>query len=197
MNGDLLGEYYRGAIGEEIGKLRTIRRAISAWRVGTEKELTEFVKHYKEEHGPLPEEIADDLGHESSMAGETERAMYGSLAVSVASVAENMVSAMCKHLKVHPVDKHGNRIKQPDWGAWKNALENRLKAKFSDLDGFDENRLARLLGNCSKHEAGLVNKKLAIAFTRKEGAVIEYENEKWDGMIDGTEAFLLALASKL
>lgn len=90
MKRELLKEYYRLAIGEEIGKLGTIRRAISAWRAGAEKELADFAKHYEDRHGALPEEIADELGHEFSMAGETERAMYAGLAVSIASVSENM-----------------------------------------------------------------------------------------------------------
>ncbi len=192
-----LSELYRLITKRHTDIVVLIDEAHRGWKQGADERLLNIVEGYRKEDIEISPSYLEQLNIESSLLQETERVMFAGLAVAIASVTENIVGGMCKHLNLPLVKSDGTRIERPNFGNKQTAIEKHLGIKFCRLTGFDGNRLARLLANCYKHSEGRVNQELAKAFRRTKGEVIAYEKENWGHMISETKLFLDGLGARL
>jgi len=181
----------------EIDRLEELRGAIQKWSDDAKAKLDKTINDYKTQHSVIPEGVWDSFGDRAFVDQDTERILYAGLASAVASCAEHVVENFCQRERVLLVNKAGKTINRPNWGHKKSALEQYLKVDFLDLEGFDLNKLARLLSNCFKHSDSCVDARLAERPGFTKGAKVEYEKQDWKKMIVGTGSFLLALAKKI
>ncbi len=193
-----LGDYYGLIIPDEIGKLKRVLQVIEQWERISDEELKKLQSESEKEHNELAEQYGyDPVNDEAFMLHQTARVMYANLAVTVATSAEVFVDCFCKAKGLTYLNKSGKPIDRPNWGHKKSVLERSLSVKFEDINGFAVNRKARVMGNCFKHNEGQANEEYVNRYGGESGAELEYDNEDWSDIIDGTRTFLLNLAGKL
>ncbi len=195
---ELEREYLRLVVQDEESRLLVLIDVIPTWQAVALDALTKraSVLRASKLDPDLRQTSEDDLGNDHDLVLQTVRALYASLAVSIASAAENYVGSICRRKNLL-VDAAGHPLARPDWGVKRQKLQDALAFNFDDLEGFVLNKKARLLGNCFKHSDGRRNEQLASQFGGTEGEVIEYENENWRDLIEGTGSFLHGIVSKL
>ena len=191
-------EFFQLLIPDDIHRLNRLLGAIGKWRALAEAEFrTLQTETDSSKASPGDEYGYDPIADEAFLTLATERALFGSLAVAIATIAETWVGQLCRARKITFVDSKGKPIVKPNWGHKKAALEKELGVTFEGMAGFPDNKRARLLGNCFKHHEGKVDADCAKHLSLKEEEEIEYEKQDWHAMIDGTRAFLLDLAGKM
>ena len=99
------------------------------------------------------------------------------LAVTVATSAETFVDRFCQAMQVSYQDKTGKPIDKPNWGHKKAALERALNVTFEDIDGFEMNCKARVMGNCFKHNEGKADEDFSKRYGGQVGDDLEYNTE--------------------
>ena len=135
-------------IPDHIDVLTRLHQGIQKWEALAADELRAFAKECEAAPEPSWENYGyDPVTEEAFMLHRTERAMFATLAVAIASTTEDLVGLFCDSLRIKP-------DRRPNWGNRKQALERTLKLRFDDLPGFALNKRARLLGNCFKHRSG-------------------------------------------
>lgn len=178
---------------DEINKLKRLHGVICRWREVADEELKEFERTNEQKrnsawaeygHGPVQDEAFILL--------ETERAMYASLGVAIASTAENLIIRIGE-VRGLPHSK-GNKT---DFSVALNSLRQATAEAVSDLPGYSGNQRARKLGNCFKHCEGKANEEFAAKYNVGIGETIEYEQEDWVSMIVDTETLLLEIIQRL
>ena len=189
----LLQEYYRLVVNGRVEQLRALLSVVPDWRGTAEKRIGGQMEELRRRLGELPSELHDDFGDEFSMLDTTQRDLYASLAVHVATAVESIFDSIC----------HRYSLALPAKATWRpargQAVENHLKLNCNDLPGIAEATLARVLGNCFKHSGGLVSDtpEALKVVGGKAGDVINYEKYDWRTIIERVGEFLHALTSKL
>ena len=187
-------DFFRLLVPDEIAKLPRLHQVILNWQAATTLELEHFEQHSKAKHQPWWDEYDyDPVREESVMLLETERAMFASLAVSIASTAEHFIVRLCKHRNVSLTDADG----ESDFGIICENFSKSIGVTVSSLPGYPGNQRARFLGNCYKHNGGMTDSRFAKKYKTTEGEIIEYETENWTAMIDETRALLFEICDRL
>ena len=80
----------------------TLHKAICKWQDIANQELQAFGEDVKQRWSPVWDEHGyDPVENEAATLLETERTMFASLSVSIASVVENFVFAVCQHFSIN------------------------------------------------------------------------------------------------
>jgi hypothetical protein len=186
----LLGEYYRLVVDGRVRQLLALLRAAKDWRGIAEERLHGEMADLRQRLGELPTEIREEFGDDFSMLDTTQRDLYASLAVHVASAVESIFDSICRRRSLSlPV--------KANWGQKRQAVENHLQLNCDDLPGMKEATLARVLGNCFKHSGGLLSDEAVKVGCGTKGDVIRYEDYDWRSIIGRVGDFLNDLTSRL
>lgn len=187
---------YEWFANDEAERLTRLLTAIGKWKTLAQDEFDSYVEAH-ERDGNIPDGLYDHFADEAFSLQNTERAMYGTLAVAIASFTEKFVGNICWSKQLAYVTKQGKSIARPTWGDKQRTIEQHLRIQFQNMPGFMGNRRARLLGNCFKHSGGKISQEYASAFGGSTGIEIEFENEGWPQMIEDTRTFLVELSKPL
>lgn len=194
-----LGDFYALIVPDEINRLRRVLTVIELWESISDAKLNNLAQRVSERE--LQEMVAeygyDYVNDEVFILHQTAKVMYANLAVTIAATAETLAGHFCRARQLSYEGNSGRPINRPNWGHKKAALENALNIQFENINGFELNRKARVMGNCFKHNDGQANEEFTKLYGGQIGDDIEYVTEAWGKIIDGTEAFLLELADKL
>jgi len=175
----------------ETEKLDRLRAAILKWQVISAEEFEHFRQRSEgQPASPMADYGYDPVGDEAFMLGQTERVMWASFAVAIASAVERLFGSICGTLELKLPAK-------PNWGQKKGAIENKLGIDFASLDGFSGATLARLLGNDFKHNSCTVGSEFSSYSGRQIGLEIEYEKEQWEAILCDAISFMCALVNRL
>ena len=175
----------------ETEKLDRLRSAILKWQQVANEEFEGYLKQCEAQPAsPMADYGFDPVGDEAFMFGQTGRVMWASFAVAISSTVEHLFGSICKSLQLTLPAK-------PNWGNKKDAIEKRLNLNFNSLAEFTNVTLARLLANCFKHNAGVVNAELSQHDGRSVDAEIEYEKEPWQTILADTKSFMTAVVDRL
>jgi hypothetical protein len=178
----------------EIDKLRRLYSAIVKWRGVAAEEFKEHEQNIEAKRSPQWDDYGyDPISEEAFSLGQTERAMFATLGVSIAATAENFIVRVCVDLGLECRDKGG----VTRFSIACKSIGERIGAKVTELPGYDENSRARLLGNCFKHNDGRRSEELVECCGGDPGDEIKYENEDWKTMIDKTNCLLCSIATRL
>lgn len=178
----------------EISKLERHLQAIDKWGNVAAEELRLFEEQCEGKKNDVWDEYGyDPIDDERMSLHETERVMFASLAVSIASSTESFIFAMCRIVGVEYTKPSG----ETDFGVAKSKLGSKFNLDIDKIDGYTANQRARILGNCFKHNGGRKNQKFVGKYGGELDQAIEYENEKWQAMIEGTETLFFRLAEML
>ncbi len=195
----------------EIGIMEKFLSTIEEWYGSVLKEVSD--KQSKMESAKNAHKYEwDDIDYELYMADKVKRVMYAGLAVALFAVAENFLFCLCVNAGIMKVEiekeKGGseirkikncksNEIERPNWGCYKNLIENNMSIQFNKIPCFESVNRVKLLNNCFKHSAGSINEDFVRAFGGSLGDDISYESEKWQELISGCQTFLTNLSDKL
>jgi hypothetical protein len=175
----------------ETEKLDRLRAAILKWQVISAEEFEHFRQRSEGQPAPPMADYGyDPVGDEAFMLGQTERVMWASFAVAIASAVERLFGSICDSLELPLPAK-------PNWGHKKGAIEKKLGIDLASVDGFSGATLARLLGNDFKHNSGTVSPEHSSYSGRQIGVEIEYEKEQWQAILGNAKSFMCALADRL
>ena len=175
------GTFYRLTIlpieEEELDRLHA---AILQWKALTHQQFTEFQQRVDAQRNPVWDQYGyEPVEDEAVMLLETERAMWATLGVSIASVAENFVIRVYNDRSV----PHRTKQHETSFHVASTRLNWILGSDICTLQGYAENQQTRMLGNCFKHTEGRTNKRYVDKFGGDTDLVIAYEREDWPRLI--------------
>lgn len=186
--------WFKWVAEREISKLERHMHAIGKWGDVAAEEVRLFEKECEGKKNDAWDEYGyDPVTDEMMSIHETERVMLASLAVSIASSAENFIFAICQAIRI----EHKKSSGDTDFGLAMSNLGNRYNLDIAKIDGYAANQRARILGNCFKHNGGRKNQKFVGKYGGELDQPIEYENEEWETMIEGTKTLFSCLSKML
>jgi hypothetical protein len=171
-NKRILDQWSVQAACEALGGLHaTITTAAQHAQESLESQYEEFLKDHQ---GDIPDTADEVWADEAFTLSLVRSAMYGGLAVAIASAAEKRVKAFVK--------KHRSA------GDSKDEAYDRLR----QMTGFSDYNRARLLGNCFKHCNGKASQEYVdkMADGTTVGQELNFVDQDWEAMIRGTQALL-------
>jgi len=193
------GDFYAVIIPDEIAKLKRVLEFIEHWERISDAKLKNLVQSESErEHHEIAAQYGYDyVNDEAFMLRQIAQTMYANLAVTVATSAETFIDRFCGTKGLSYKNKSGKEIEKPNLGHKKRALEKVLNVRFENIDGFEMNRKARVMGNCFKHNDGCADEEFSKRYGSQKGEALEYDTEDWGRIIEDTKTFLLNIAEKL
>ena len=173
--------------------IRHLLDATAKWKDVAHEELRDWQRTLEEKED-VAEYHWNNVANEAYMVEKTERLMYANIAVSLFALSEDFLRVLCLNLDATEIHRRIKDIARPNWGHFRNILEQECGIKYDKIEHFDTMDRVRLFNNCFKHNSGRPNDE----YRRKYGGdyieEIEYEKEDWDTIISNCEAFLLELA---
>ena len=174
---------------DECAKLRSILNAIEKWEgiAGVEWQASE--PDTSKMNDLQAQWAAEHFNDQAFMIYQTKQAMLSGFAVTIAASVENFFGALCDDLDL----ELGSR---PDWGKKRTAIENKLAISLGDLERFCDVNRVRLLANCFKHNESKTTNAFVDAFGGSVNKEIDFQSEDWDGFIEATQTFLMAIVKR-
>ncbi len=178
-------------LGPDIDRIRGLKNSIDVFENASGEQIRKFEEEVKSNEWAKKLCLAyDPLEDEPSLSCDIRRIHYATISICLFAVVEYHLSRICHGRVKISVDR-------PNWGDFKNAIEQQIGISFDSISTFENVTRVRLLNNCFKHNDGLVNAEYAEKIGDTEGEEIAYENVNWDQLIDSCYSFLMDLNGRV